>query len=146
MVVFALLSGISIGMLSPFVKILFTPRPAVTAGGTPGAPVAGAPTLPGGGIPGLDAAGLAAAGIEAGASGAAPSESARVAGAPAKPRPFVALAERGNQAKQRLRTWFEHFFLIGDPIRSLTRICLALLVVFLLKNAVDYLQSVLTVW
>jgi subfamily B ATP-binding cassette protein MsbA len=53
---------------------------------------------------------------------------------------------RGNEVKQRLRTWFEHFFLLGDPIRSLTRICLALLVVFLLKNAVDYLQSVLTVW
>ncbi|HEY6221525.1 MAG TPA: ABC transporter ATP-binding protein, partial [Candidatus Eisenbacteria bacterium] len=38
------------------------------------------------------------------------------------------------------------FFMTGDPIRSLNRICLTLLIVFLLKNAFDYLQSVLTVW
>jgi subfamily B ATP-binding cassette protein MsbA len=129
MVVFALLSGVSIGMISPFVKILFTPRPAVSTA----TPDAGAPTnagqvrLPGGMetlVPGL--------GAGQGAGGEAP--------------PAAALAQRGNAAKQRLRTWFEHFFLIGDPIRSLTRICLALLVVFFLKNVVDYLQSVLTVW
>lgn len=144
MVVFALLSGLSIGMISPFVKILFTPRPAITASGTPGTPAAGPPTTLGG-IPGLDAEGAGIVG--SGAAVAARSGPAKVdADASARPRPFAALAERGNQAKQRLRTWFEHFFLIGDPIRSLTRICLALLVVFLLKNAVDYLQSVLTVW
>jgi len=131
MVVFALLSGVSIGMISPFVKILFTPRPAASTA----APDAGAPTnagqvrLPGGMetmVPGL---------------GAAPAPVAGGEGPPA-----AALAQRGNAVKQRLRTWFEHFFLIGDPIRSLTRICLALLVVFFLKNVVDYLQSVLTVW
>ncbi|HYJ32352.1 MAG TPA: ABC transporter ATP-binding protein [Candidatus Binatia bacterium] len=143
MVVFALLSGASIGMISPFVKILFTPRPAVTASAAgppaPGSPAAGLPASLGTGIAGLDAAGLAG-------TAASKSDSAGAARVSAKPRPFAALAERGNQAKQKLRTWFEHFFLIGDPIRSLTRICLALLVVFLLKNAVDYLQSVLTVW
>jgi subfamily B ATP-binding cassette protein MsbA len=144
MVVFALLSGISIGMISPFVKILFTPRPAATAADSSGVAAPGASAA----LRGLDAAGLAAAGIPPSVS--APGDSSGSdragAGAVAKPRPFSALAERGNHAKQRLRTWFEHFFLIGDPIRSLTRICLALLVVFLLKNAVDYLQSVLTVW
>jgi ATP-binding cassette, subfamily B, bacterial MsbA len=125
MVLFALLSGASIGMISPFVKILFTPKPAVeTAGGVPMKPGDPAPALPGGMgalVPGL-------------------------AENPEGERPASALAERGNAAKQRLRTWFEHFFLIGDPIRSLTRICLALLVIFFLKNVVDYLQSVLTVW
>jgi subfamily B ATP-binding cassette protein MsbA len=48
--------------------------------------------------------------------------------------------------KRELRSWFEHFFLTGDPLRSLTRICLALLIVFFLKNLCDYLQSMLTVW
>ena len=56
---------------------------------------------------------------------------------------FVA---RVSAWKEDIRTWFEHFFLTGDPVRSLTRICLALLAVFLLKNLFDYLQSVQTVW
>jgi subfamily B ATP-binding cassette protein MsbA len=143
MVVFALLSGISIGMISPFVKILFRPVPvagAPSAGTAATSGTAPAPT-PLGGLPGLDAAGVAG---EVTTATGPPQVGAK--DAPGKPRPFAAITERGNQAKQKLRTWFEHFFLIGDPIRSLTRICLALLVVFLLKNAVDYLQSVLTVW
>jgi subfamily B ATP-binding cassette protein MsbA len=71
---------------------------------------------------------------------------------PEPPRPPAArdagggIRARFNEWKSELRTWFEHFFLTGDPIRSLTRICLALLVVFLLKNLFDYLQSVQTVW
>ncbi|HEV8128853.1 MAG TPA: ABC transporter transmembrane domain-containing protein, partial [Candidatus Eisenbacteria bacterium] len=129
MVVFALLSGASIGMISPFVKILFTPRPEVVGPVAPGASgvVSGSsPAVPlPGGIPGL---------------GATPSS-----GAATDARPLGELAVKGSEAKQKLRTWFEHFFLIGDPIRSLTRICLALLIVFFLKNVVDYLQSVLTV-
>src|SRR5262249_13795658 len=56
------------------------------------------------------------------------------------------LSSRISEGKRGLRTWFEHFFLTGNPSRSLNRICLALLVVFLLKNIFDYLQSVLTVW
>jgi subfamily B ATP-binding cassette protein MsbA len=56
------------------------------------------------------------------------------------------LAQRVTGWKGRLRTAFERFFLTGDPLRSLNRICLTLLVVFLLKNVFDYLQSVLTVW
>ncbi len=125
MVLFALLSGASIGMISPFVKILFTPKPAAeTAAGAAVGPGNPASALPGGMgalVPGLTTN-------------------------PEAERPASDLVKRGNAAKQRLRTWFEHFFLIGDPIRSLTRICLALLVIFFLKNVVDYLQSVLTVW
>lgn len=118
---FALSSGITIGMISPFVKVLFTPRPATTVSDSTQAPgAAGDRALiqtVTGGAPG----------------GAAP---AAAKGIPAR---FTAW-------KQSLRTWFEHFFLTGNPLRSLTRICLALLVVFLLKNVFDYLQSVLTVW
>ncbi len=138
MVVFALLSGASIGLISPFVKILFTPPAAGPAAPGTSAPDGGVVSgsspsvaLPGG-IPG------AVPGM-GDASGAAP-------GAGTDERPFREVAKKGNEVKQELRAWFEHFFLIGDPIRSLTRICIALLIVFLLKNAVDYLQSVLTVW
>ena len=149
MVVFALLSGVSIGMISPFMKVLFTPAtaPATAVPGT-GAAATGAPSLPV--IPGLDAGLAGAAGVPVvGAPEASPTRSAPSTvqnGRPAPPVPIAEMAARGNRAKQRLRTWFEHFFLFGDPIRSLTRICLALLVVFLLKNAVDYLQSVLTIY
>jgi len=116
MVGFALSSGITIGMISPFVKILFTPRPAAQTAPAPDLSPqavlgAGAPTAP-----------EASHGAVSGVRG------------------------RVNAWKQGLRTWFEHFFLTGNPLRSLTRICLALLVVFFLKNVFDYLQSVLTVW
>jgi subfamily B ATP-binding cassette protein MsbA len=123
---FAILSGVSIGMISPFVKVLFTPRPLPPGIAAPAAPgVAGLPVMPD--LP--DAGALA--------SGAPPADSARVASG---------LAARVNAWKQDLRTWFERFFLTGDPLRSLTRICLALLVIFFLKNVLDYLQSVQTVW
>src|SRR2546426_7350354 len=111
MVGFALSSGITIGMISPFVKVLFTPRPAQ---------LVAAPD----------------------ASDAGPS----AASAPVARESGNGIASRFTAWKQSLRTWFEHFFLTGNPLRSLTRICLALLVVFLLKNIFDYLQNVLTVW
>jgi len=140
MVGYALTSGISIGMISPFVKILFTPRektPAVYGPPVPGAPQAGSqqiaspssaspasPTIPGvGSVSALP-------GLRSDAASAKPSGS---------------IAARFSRWKQSLRTWFEHFFLTGNPNRSLNRICLALLIVFLLKNIFDYLQSVLTV-
>ena len=134
MVGFALSSGITIGMISPFVKVLFTPRPAVSGGEHPGSVIAAGPgagpaekVVPG--VAALDAA-----------LGPAP----RAAGGTYVPG--SGLAGRVNAWKQDLRTWFEHFFLTGNPLRSLTRICLALLVVFLLKNLFDFLQNVLTVW
>jgi len=111
MVIFAVLSGASIGMISPFIKVLITPRHQ-TSTATPGSVADSHVALPG---------------VEA-AAGA------------------VALAPRVNAWKDRLRTWFEHFFLTGEPTRSLTRISMALLVIFLLKNVVDYMQNVLTVW
>ena len=132
---FALLSGASIGMISPFMKVLFTPRPATTQGSA--APGAAEVT---------DSPGAADAPASLGmplgvAEFVAPAPPAAASAAP--PGGFAA---RVNAWKEDIRTWFEHFFLTGDPVRSLTRICLALLAVFLLKNLFDYLQSVQTVW
>jgi subfamily B ATP-binding cassette protein MsbA len=130
MVGFALTSAISIGMISPFVKILFTPRgPVATAPG----PTAGGPS--GQALPSIQD--FAAGG---GHSTPAATDSASMRASAER------LAQRVTGWKGRLRTAFERFFLTGDPIRSLNRICLTLLVVFLFKNVFDYLQSVLTVW
>jgi subfamily B ATP-binding cassette protein MsbA len=130
MVGFALTSAISIGMISPFVKILFTPRGSVAT--APG-PTAGGPSTQA--LPGLQSLG---------AGGAQPTPAATDS---ASMRASTErLAQRVTGWKGRLRTAFERFFLTGDPLRSLNRICLTLLVVFLLKNVFDYLQSVLTVW
>jgi subfamily B ATP-binding cassette protein MsbA len=134
MVGFAITSGISIGMISPFVKILFTPRhqagmeAPVAAGATTATPAPGNPT-----IPGMD-----------------PVSSSILSGSSSAPHagtaPKGGIVARVTEWKDDLRTWFEHFFLTGDPIRSLNRICVTLLIVFLFKNIFDYLQSVLTVW
>jgi subfamily B ATP-binding cassette protein MsbA len=139
MVGFAMTSGISIGMISPFVKILFTPKHqagAVVPGETPATdagPGAHAPQTPS--LPGLDP--LASTVLQ-GSSPEVPAGAAKAEGS--------GVVARVTEWKDDLRTWFEHFFLTGDPIRSLNRICFTLLVVFLLKNIFDYLQSVLTVW
>ncbi len=131
MVGFAISSGVTIGMISPFVKVLFTPRPvtavsdSTVASAAPGARSAS---------PGATEAMLRA--MAGGMSG----------GAPSAPPAGKGIAARTTEWKQSLRTWFEHFFLIGNPLRSLTRICLALLVVFFVKNVFDFLTNVLTVW
>ena len=144
MVGFAATSGISIGMISPFVKILFTPQHQAGAEAVPGGEGATTPgTQPDGSagsgsqpptIPGMDPV---ASSILSGSSTQAKDAT--------KPGPGGIVA-RVTEWKDDLRTWFEHFFMTGDPSRSLNRICLTLLIVFLLKNIFDYLQSVLTVW
>jgi subfamily B ATP-binding cassette protein MsbA len=141
MVIFALLSGVSIGLISPFTKVLFTPRHAPGVVGPHAAPSSPRVTIPGLDLTGLpDERAPAPGGDAAGVGGDVAAGDGPPAADPSS------LAARVAAWKQGLRTWFEHFFLTGDPIRSLTRISLVLLVVFLLKNAVDYLQSVLTVW
>jgi len=139
---FAFSSGVTIGMISPFVKILFTPRSAPSATVDPGAKNA-APVAGNGATSAL--LGVVAP-AEPGSDGAAGPKTRSVLPADGAPGAPSGLALRVTAWKQSLRTWFEHFFLTGDPLRSLTRICLALLVVFFLKNLFDYLQSVLTVW
>ena len=146
MVGFAATSGISIGMISPFVKILFTPQHQAGAEAVPGGDAATTPGTQSDGsatsgsqaptIPGMDPV---ASSILSGS--ATPPKEATTA----KPGPGGIVA-RVTEWKDDLRTWFEHFFMTGDPSRSLNRICLTLLIVFLLKNIFDYLQSVLTVW
>jgi len=124
---FAILSGVSIGMISPFVKVLFTPRPGAASSSAAVPDVAVIPGMPDLGVGDTDAAGPAPAAADA-AGGR------------------TGIAARVNIWKQELRTSFEHAFLTGDPLHSLTRICFALLAIFLLKNLFDYLQSVQTVW
>ena len=118
---FAILSGATIGMISPFMKVLFTPRQATQVSAAP------VPEVASGALGAMDL--VTPIPIADGASGTS-----------------TGLVARVNAWKEDIRTWFEHFFLTGDPVRSLTRICLALLAVFLLKNLFDYLQSVQTVW
>lgn len=129
MVGFAMTSAISIGMISPFVKILFTPRNQVVApSAAPAAAETRAPAVPGlGELSGVTSAGPGAADTSLAARGGG-------------------VAAGFSDWKRELRTAFERFFLTGDPLRSLNRICVTLLIVFLLKNLFDYLQSVLTVW
>src|SRR5690349_14620874 len=98
---FALTSGISIGMISPFVKILFTPRP-VTAPAVVGPPMPGAPaaTPPANGpvIPGI--------GAVSSLPGMASDHAASVGGAKSP----ETISSRISEWKRGLRTWFEHFF------------------------------------
>ncbi len=136
MVGFALSSGMTIGMISPFVKVLFTPRTAASVADSTQAPGAVSPSAPGAMIEAVTGGAAGGASSGSGSSGNAASAGTAARSVPAR---FTAW-------KQSLRTWFEHFFLTGNPLLSLTRICLALLVIFLLKNIFDYLQSVLTVW
>src|SRR5262245_56872512 len=133
MVAFALLSGVSIGMISPFIKVRFTPRPAAVVGppAPQAAPAVGAPPL---------------TGVAFGGAVAAPGTSAVGAARGASAEDSSGILGRFLTWKRELRTWFESFFLTGNPLRSLTRICFALLIIFLLKNLCDYLQSVQTVW
>jgi subfamily B ATP-binding cassette protein MsbA len=91
--VYAALSGLSVLSVSPFIRILFDPRPQ------------GAP-LPGGGV--------------------------------------LPVPEAARAAQGRVVAWFEHFLLAGDRSEALLRFCAVILVLFLLKNFFDYLQSYLT--
>ncbi|MBI4364441.1 MAG: ABC transporter ATP-binding protein [Candidatus Latescibacteria bacterium] len=137
---FALSSGITIGMISPFMKVLFTPRGAAPAQAVSGPAFPAGPVVSEVGGAATDAgAAVSVAGAAVSVAGPAGDTAASAAGR-------SGIAGRVVAWKQGLRTWFEHFFLTGNPLRSLTRICIALLVVFLLKNLFDYLQSVLTVW
>jgi subfamily B ATP-binding cassette protein MsbA len=139
---YALTSGISIGMISPFVKILFTPRertPAVYGPPVPGTLQAGSQPSASPSSPSPSSPALPGVGSVSSLPGLASD------GTPASAKPSGSISARLSRWKQGLRTWFEHFFLTGNPNRSLNRICLALLIVFLLKNIFDYLQSVLTV-
>src|SRR5437773_10211488 len=97
MVGFALSSGITIGMISPFVKVLFTPRPAVSGGEHPGSVIAAGP--------GAGAAEKVVPGVAAldAALGPAPPAAGRTY------LPGSRLAARVDAWKQDLRTGLHQF-------------------------------------
>ncbi len=110
MVVYAAMSGISLGLIAPFMRVLFE-RPAVVSVASSTAGAAAHAAAPEPAPPVVN-----------------PVHSDRLAGWPAP-----------------LRRWAELAFLDAGPLVALERICLFLLVVFLLKNLADYLQSFLMV-
>jgi len=112
MVLYAAMSGASLGMISPFMQVLFAARaPAAAAPAVPQAEVAAAP---------LDAAGAVAA-----------TSRSRLDVARLLPPEWRARADA--------------LLLEVPPLVALERICLLFLIVFLIKNAADYLQAFLMV-
>ncbi len=132
MVVYAATSAISLGLIAPFMKVLFeggrapaatVTAPAPTAAGRPGAgAVTGTPggseAIPPGAVPGAPGA------------------------APAGPR---AAPARLTGWPQPLRGWLERAFLDARPLVALERVCIFILIVLFIKNASDYLQAYLMV-
>lgn len=124
MVVYAAMSGVSLGLVSPFLRVLFeqgghasaTTAPLELALPEPG----GAPTAPGG------------------------------AATPAVSRPGGSVPAAAEVARHpgwlaRLRELPQRWLLQVRPLVALERLCLFLGIVFLLKNLADYLQAFLMV-
>ncbi len=103
MAVFAGASGLSIGLFSPFLQILFAKPGAVMGGGLSTAPPAGAPQLP------------------------------------------AMSGTWGSLARwpEFLRAPLEGFLFDRTPIEALARLCILILVAFVVKNLADYGQSFL---
>ena len=118
MVVYAAMSGVSLGLIAPFMKVLFE-RPA-TAASTTASPTP-APARP--------TPGATANARDAGSAVTPPSpHQDRLAGWP-----------------EPLRGWARGVFLDARPLVALERLCVFILVVLLIKNLADYLQSYLMV-
>lgn len=115
MALFALLSSVSLGMIVPFVNVLFERETLV--GADPGA------------IPILTAPGAIGAALGQGDGGGAPSSSP------------VALAG----VKEALRGKLLALFAAATPEGALGKMCIALLVVFLVKSVFGYLQTLLMI-
>jgi ATP-binding cassette, subfamily B, bacterial MsbA len=111
MVLYAAASGLTLGLFSPLLQILFAPRAAVvaTAPATLATPPAG---------PGADAGGALLASAKWGS------------------------LERWPKA---LKGPLERFLFRGTPLEALGRMCLLLLVAFLLKNLFDYFSAILMI-
>jgi subfamily B ATP-binding cassette protein MsbA len=119
MVLYAAMSGVSLGLIAPFMKVLFErgAAPPAAALAIPSAPGAsGAPRIP---------------------PSAAPPGPAT--SAPAHP------PDRLSGWPAPLRAWAEGAFLNARPLVALERICVFILIVLLLKNLADYLQAFLMV-
>ncbi len=114
--VFALLSGLSVVSVGPFIRILFEGQTAHVA-----AP-AGAPA------PGL----------------AAPVPTPSVAPAAAPAARFGRWSAAARELRARGEQWVQTWFLQVDRVVALKRFCLVVLALFVLKNIFDYLQTYLT--
>ncbi len=126
MVLYAAMSGASLGVVGPFMRVLFEPSRATQSAppASPASPVSSASA----------------------ALGAPPSQPAavsrvRVATAPAP----VAADDRMAGWPKWLRAIAARWLLEAEPRVALGRLCVFLLVVLLLKNLSDYVQSYLMV-
>ncbi len=117
MALYAAASGLTIGLFSPFLQILFAPAATNVSAVAPGAPAAGPAAVPGAGVSGEAA------------------------------RSLVAQAKFGSLDRwpRFLRAPLEAFLFGRPPLEALGRLCVLLLAVFLLKNVLDYLGAVLMI-
>ncbi len=141
MAVFAVVSTVSLGMILPFVNMLFEPDALMeeTGGGSAG---------------GLAAAdgegGLAAADAEGGpATTDAGGARSAVVGNAGPSDPLSAVTGGGAAPiegfKETVRVRVLAFFASDSPDKAIGKICLVLLVVFLIKNLFGYLQTFLMI-
>jgi ATP-binding cassette, subfamily B, bacterial MsbA len=113
-VFYAAMGALSIGMVSPFMKVLFERAPVHGASSSAGTTAVATP-------PGTPTAGVAIAGRG----------SAR----------DVRSSDRLPGWPQPLKGWLEGLFLDVRPLVALERICVFIVIVWFLKNLADYLQA-----
>ncbi len=138
-VLFTLLSGVGIWMISPFLDTLFRegerPLGPTVERMAPAAGLAGGTLAAGGAGRPAEAAPGAAAGADTAAAGPAgePERAARVRGQ----------VGRLELLRNRIEAKVDGYLLRGDKLSALLRICIVFFFVYLLKNVAGYLGSIL---
>ena len=144
---FASLSGVSLTLIPPFLRIVFEERaPAVGPGevgtrgpgvGALGAEASGPGVQPG--TPGGEATrGSGGSALDRSHAVAAGARGRRAAGE------GVPLPEAVERARRRARVRFEAWLYRGTPHERLRRFCLLFIALFLVKNVLGYLQTYFT--
>lgn len=138
MTVFAVLSGVSLGMILPFVNVLFEEHAVV--GATPEAAQ----------IEATARRGAAASGPDESIGAAASDGASRVAPAEDALSPILApgdpsIADSVDSLKDDVRARLLGLFVSDSTAGALGRICIAILAVFLVKGVFGYLQSFLMI-
>ena len=134
MAVFALLSTASLGMILPFMNVLFESQTLVEGSPRAESPAPAGPAIDGGGSLRVEPRPSAHSSSEPSAS--VPADSAT-------PGPFD-LDDMGGM-KEVLKNRILEFFSSSSPGAALGKICIALLVVFFLKSLFGYLQTFLMI-
>ena len=123
MALYAAASGLTLGLFSPLLQILFATRDGIVATATPGAAPAPVPAGPG-----------------------------TLAGPPSGPAGDAERALLSNAKWGSLERWprvlrgpLEKLLFAGTPLEALGRMCLLLLLAFLLKNVFDYVSGILMI-